>query len=192
MVRAWRTWDPRGVRTAAVLVLAAIFGAVDQYLGSLLGHYGRFAWATDVSLLSAPWLLLAFLAGATQRTSRRAAAVGSAATFAALFGYLVMTLSPVENAHLSSAGVLGFLRSERLVFAGALLTGPLFGWFGQRWRVGRSLWPALLTAAALCGEPLVRAAVGRGISSSPVALAEVGLGLALAASLARSVRNPAN
>ena len=48
---------------ALVLLLAAAFGAGDRYLGSLVHH----PWGADVASLSAPWLLLAFLAGATQR-----------------------------------------------------------------------------------------------------------------------------
>jgi len=44
------------VPTIAVTVLAALFGAADQYLGSWPGH----AWAVDASLLAAPWLVLPF------------------------------------------------------------------------------------------------------------------------------------
>jgi len=54
--------------TTVALVLAALFGAGDQYLGSFSMH----PWMADVSLLSAPWLVLAFLAGWTQREPRRA------------------------------------------------------------------------------------------------------------------------
>jgi hypothetical protein len=74
------------------------------------------------------------------------------------------------------------------------VTGPLFGWFGHRWRTRRALLGALVTAAALCLEPLVRHvpvavihAFGNGyvvanpIDSSAVTLAEVAAGLALAA-----------
>src|ERR1700748_178281 len=99
---------------AIVLVIAAIFGGVDQYLGSFSAH----PWMSDVSLLSAPWLVLAFLAGCTQRDPRRAALLGIGCTFAALVGYGVMTLSPIENAHLNAASVAGFVGSERRVFIG--------------------------------------------------------------------------
>jgi hypothetical protein len=56
-------------RTIVVVTLAAsmVFGGADQYLGSFSAH----PWASDVSLLSAPWLVLAFLAGGT-RASRDA------------------------------------------------------------------------------------------------------------------------
>ena len=84
------------------LVLSAVFGAGDQYLGSLQGsgHIWAAGWATDVSLLSAPWLVLPFIVGTTQRDPRRAALLGLACTYAALLGYLLMTLSPeIGRAH---------------------------------------------------------------------------------------------
>lgn len=174
------------------LVLAAAFGAGDQYLGSLSAH----PWAADVSLLSAPWLLLAFVAGATQRTPGRAVRLGLACTFAAIVGYFLMTDSPLENAHYSLAGARGFVISDPALFAGGLLTGPLFGWFGHRWRTQRALLGALVSAAALCLEPLVRRAppgtirlLGRDyfvttpIGSHSVVVAEVAAGLVMAASV---------
>jgi hypothetical protein len=157
------------------LVLAALFGAGDQYLGSLSMH----PWMTDVSLLSAPWLVLAFLAGCTQRETKRAALLGIGCTLSALVGYGVMTLSPVENAHMSFAAVVAFVRSEGGVFIGAVVTGPVFAWFGQRWRVHRAWRGALATAGALCFEPLARIPAGHAIRSSSVLLAEVGVGLAM-------------
>src|SRR5438874_5747841 len=119
------------------LVLAALFGGGDQYLGSM----SWYPWAADVSLLSAPWLVLAFVAGWTQRDPRRAALLGLACTASAFLGYALMTLSPVENAHLSLQSAAAFVRSESPAMVGGLLTGPLFGWFGpavaDRSRLGR-------------------------------------------------------
>src|SRR3954469_16441365 len=106
---------------ALALLAAAAFGAGDQYLGS--GHVWGLGWPTDVSLLSAPWLVLAFVAGATQREPRRAALLGLACPYAALVGYAVMTLSPAENAHLTLAGLRGFAVSERSVLLGGIVTG---------------------------------------------------------------------
>jgi Family of unknown function (DUF6518) len=171
------------------LVLAAAFGAGDQYLGSLVSH----PWGADVASLSAPWLVLAFLAGATQREPRRAVLVGLGCTYAALAGYLLLTDSPLEGAHYSVANLRGFLVSNIAVVAGGLLTGPLFGWFGQRWRTRRALLGALASAAALCLEPLARRAplgtvhslghdylVTSPIDSRLVVAGEVAAGLALA------------
>jgi Family of unknown function (DUF6518) len=161
--------------TALALALALLFGAGDQYLGSFSMH----PWMADVSLLSAPWLVVAFLAGCTQREPKRAALLGIACTFAALIGYGAMTLSPVENAHMSAATIAAFIRSQSVVFIGALVTGPLFAWFGQQWRVGRAWRGALATAAALCFEPLARIPTGHAIRSSTVLLAEVAVGIAM-------------
>jgi hypothetical protein len=167
------------------LVLSAAFGAGDQYLGSLTGsgHVWAAGWSTDISLLSAPWLVLAFAAGATQREPRRAALLGLACTYAALLGYAVMTLSPVENAHLTLATLRGFVMSERPVLLGGIVTGPLFGWFGQQWRTRRAVWGALITAAALCLEPLARriSRNAAAIQYRDVWLAEVAAGLVFAA-----------
>jgi hypothetical protein len=166
------------VTAVLALLLAAAFGAGDQYLGSFSMH----PWMADVSLLSAPWLLLPFFAGWTQREAKRAALLGLGCTFAALLGYGLMTLSPFENAHLTTATARGFLVSSHRIFFGALFTGPLFAWLGYRWRVHRDWLGALATAGALCLEPLAHV-----IRSGTVRLAEVAAGLALAGYFAVSV-----
>ena len=168
------------VVTALLLVLAAVFGATDQYLGSFSMH----PWMADVSLLSAPWLVLAFVAGCTQRDARRAALLGLGCTFSALIGYGVMTLSPVENAHMSVASITGFIRSQGAVFAGGVVTGPVFGWFGHRWQFHGAWLGALATAAALCLEPLARIPAGHAIGSATVLVAEVAFGIAVVAYVA--------
>lgn len=169
---------------ALALLLSAAFGAGDQYLGS--GHIWGTGWATDVSLLSAPWLVLAFVAGATQREPRRAALLGLGCTAAALVGYFLLTDSPLENAHYSLANARGFFISEHRVLLGAVFTGPLFGWFGQQWRTRRAIAGALVTAAALCLEPLARRASVDPIRYRDVSFAEVAAGLALAAAVLAS------
>jgi hypothetical protein len=164
------------------LAASAVFGAADQYLGSFSAH----PWAADVSLLSAPWLVVAFAAGWTQTEPARGALVGVACTFAALVGYGLMTLSPVEHAQLTMLGVEGLIRSESRVIVGGLVTGPVFGWLGQRWRVGRR-WPgAALVAATVCLEPVARAVAGGqyAIRFRDVWLAEVAVGLAMLAYVA--------
>lgn len=166
---------------ALALLAAAAFGAGDQYLGS--GHVFGIGWPTDVSLLSAPWLVLAFVTGSTQRDPRRAALLGLGCTAAALVGYFLMTDSPAEGAHYSLANARGFFVSEHLVLLGAVFTGPLFGWFGQQWRTRRAIAGALVTAAALCLEPLARRASVDPIRFRAVWLAEVAVGLALAAAV---------
>lgn len=178
----------RGLIAVLAVALAALFGAGTQYLGSFSMH----PWMADVSLLSAPWLAVAFLAGCTQRDPKWAALLGLACTFSAWIGYGAMTLSPLENAQMNEEAVLGFVRSQRNVIVGGLVTGPLFGWFGHRWRVDRVWVGALATAAAFCFEPLARLVYGLPIRSSTVLVAEVAVGVALgtyfAAQLARASR----
>jgi hypothetical protein len=141
-----------------------------------------------VSLLSAPWLLLAFFAGWTQRSPRRGALVGIACTLAALIGYGLMTLSPVENAHLTLPSGLAFVRSGIGVFGGAIVTGPLFGWFGYRWRASRSWAGASVTAASVILEPLAHSAVGNAIRFPAISAAEVAVGTAMAFYVAVAAR----
>jgi hypothetical protein len=157
------------------LVLAAAFGAADQYVGSL----SAVPWATDLSLLSAPWLALAFVAGWTQRGAGRAALLGLGCTAAALAGYGLMTLSPAENAHLTMPTALASARSELPVLVGGAVSGPLFGWFGREWRTRRSWIGALATAAALSLEPLARVAAGASIRFRPISLGEAAAGVVL-------------
>ena len=172
------------VRTWLVaLVLAAAFGAGVEYLGSL-GHH---PWGA-VRSLSAPWLLLAFAAGATQRGPKRGAVIGLAATYGGLAAYGLMLLQNGGTHHLSPGEALAYLGHEDKVFLESLVTAPLFGWFGSRWRNGSAITGALVTAAAFCLEPLARAVGAEPIRFLDVALAEVAVGLALAAVLVRQAR----
>ena len=161
----------------AVLACAAMFGGADQYLGS----FPTLSWAAPASLLSAPWLLIAFIAGCTQRDPKRSALLGVAATASALAGYGLMTLSPIENAHLTWASVTGFVYSEWRVFAGAVVTGPLFGWFGHRWRVASAWAGAIVTAAAFCLEPLAHDLASDPVTSAAVAHIEIAVGALMVA-----------
>ena len=73
------------------------FGAGDQYLGSLTAGSVLGTWTWTVSGMSAPWLVLPFVAGMTQERARRAMALGLVATMAALAGYFAMSHSPLEG-----------------------------------------------------------------------------------------------
>jgi hypothetical protein len=160
---------------AFALVLAATYGAGSQFLGARVS-----GWGPEVAQLSAPWLAIAFLAGATQREPRRAALLGLACTAAALVGYWLMTDSPLEGAQYTLANARGFLVSNERVIIGGILTGPLFGWFGQQWRTRRMLAGALLIAAAFCFEPLARWLNDNPVRGAPVIVVEVAAGLLLA------------
>lgn len=163
---------------AVAIVIGALFGGSDQYLGSI----ASLPWASGISLLSAPWLVLPFCFGCTQRDPRRAVVVGVVATYSALVGYGVMTLSPLEGVHLSHDGgaMTAFIHSEWRVILGGLVTGPLYGYVGLRWRRRRAWTSAALVAGALCVEPLAREMTG-GIWSSPsVWVGEILVGVASA------------
>jgi hypothetical protein len=170
--------SPRPYLIAAAVGLA--FGAADQYLGS---RVALGAWAYSLSGMSAPWLLLPFLCGVTQRAPRRAVGVALAGTLAALAGYFALTLSPLEGVALGAFPVdaVGLVRSNAPWIAGGLFGGPLFGWLGYRWRSARS-WPAAAAvAAAFCFEPVARLGVGRLTPATAVWLLEAGVGACMAA-----------
>jgi hypothetical protein len=168
---------------AAIVGLA--FGAADQYLGSMawLG-----AWTSTAAQVSAPWLILPFVTGMTQERSRRAMALGLVVTAAALFGYFAMTYSPMEvhpwTLHRFTTGLIAVTTRDRynsVYILSGLITGPLFGLLGQRWRVRRSWVSAAVVAGALCLEPLARLSVGRLMPPAPVWTIEVVSGAVVAA-----------
>jgi hypothetical protein len=100
-----------------------------------------------------------------------------------------LTLSPLEGVPLSGvpAGLRALLFNGGLHGANAawvvagLVTGPLYGLLGQRWRVHRSWISATLLTGALCLEPFARHAVGQLSPPSVVWDVEVVTGGAVAA-----------
>jgi hypothetical protein len=174
------------VLTAVVLILSLLFGGLDQYLGSFSAH----PWLADVSGLSAPWLVLPFAIGGTQSSARRACLIGGVGTFLALVGYCVMTLSPLENAHLSHAGIVAFVVTGgnwHWFLAGAV-TGPLAGWLGHLWRYRHVRAGGLAAGALLLLEPFVRLQAGTAVRSHKVAAAEIVAGAVCAAAVAVRAR----
>jgi hypothetical protein len=165
-------------------LVGVVFGGTDQYFGSL----SAIPWLVDSSLLSAPWLLLPFVFGCTQRSPKRAIVIGCVATAFALVGYFVMTLSPVEGVHLhgSLAPLLALLRSERTVIVGSVVTAPLYGFLGYEWRTKKAWVSALLVGGAFCLEPLALAIVGRLPQRTGVWVVEVCLGVVVSGYLAAS------
>ena len=142
------------------VAVGLVFGGADQYLGSLvtLGP-----WASSVSAMSAPWLLLPFVFGSTQLQPRRAMLLGLTVTVSALIGYFALTLSPLESVPLSRfpADLVALAHSNLRNIVGGLVTGPVFGALGQRWRITRSWLSAGLLAAAFCLEPVARLGGGQ-------------------------------
>jgi uncharacterized membrane protein (UPF0136 family) len=176
---------------AAILGLA--FGATDQYLGTML-WLG--SWAPTAAQVSAPWLILPFVVGMTQQRPRRAVVLGLVVTASALFGYFAMTYSPMEihpwSLERFTTGMVAVTTTgyNPAYIVGGLVTGPLFGFFGHRWRVRRSWVSAVLVAGALCLEPLARWATGQLSSPAHVWGVEVALGAAVAALFALAIFAP--
>jgi hypothetical protein len=182
-------------RTAAVPVViavaaAAAFGGADQYIGS---RYSPFL--TAVSGMSAPWLLLPFIVGACQPSRRRALLLGFAATWVAVFAYVLMIDSPVEGVHVTVPVVVTTAASQWPWFLGGLISGPLYGMLGYRWRARRS-WPvALLATLPVVFEPAARLLADHSgllswSSFPPAVFAEVMTGLALTAVVAVAAARP--
>src|SRR5665213_3694557 len=153
--------------TFLVIVIGGlVFGAGDQYLGTIHAVNAMGWWSISVSLLSAPWLILPFIVGWTQGRPRRAAVTGLVVTLSALAGYFAMTLSPMEGVHFSLVELRDLLGTKQLNEIGGLLSGPLFGWLGYRWHAGRSWLAAVLVTGALCLEPLAVTVAGRNVGRS--------------------------
>jgi hypothetical protein len=168
------------------IVCGFAFGAADQYLGTNNIRLGL--WASTLSAASAPWLLVPFLAGCSQTRPRRATLLGLTVTLAALAGYFALMWSPLEGVPPSQvlATYPSLLGSQWHNIAGGLVTGPLFGLLGQRWRVRRSWTGAALVAGAFCFEPLLRWVTGQLSPPAVVWATEVVVGAALAMFFAAS------
>ena len=176
-----------------VALLALVFGAADQFLGTthVMVHTG--GWTTTVSNMSALWLIVPFLAGWSQRTPTRAAVAGALSLLAAFTGYWLLTLSPLEGvsgAH-AVAGIAPLVEGHAPWLLGGSVGAPLFGILGQRWRTTRAWTSALAVSLVLCLEPLAWVASGLGARFSdarPVWLAEVLAGACTAVAMLTSRR----
>ncbi len=156
-----------------------LFGAGDQYLGSL----SRLSWSWQVAGVSAPWLVLPFLVGAIQRTGRRAAWAGGTSAMVAVAAYIAMILSPMEGVHLSDpvAQILATTRSQSPWLLGAAVVAPVYGWVGHRWKASHAPWCLAIAVATVCLEPAARVLTGRLQPDPAVWLGELGVGVVGAA-----------
>lgn len=144
-----------------------------------------------MSQLAAPWVLLPFLAGVTEDRARRAMVMGLVATVAGLLGYFGRTCSPWETIPVEEFPrcFVFLVRApyNPVWIAGGLVTGPLFGYLGHRWRIKR-WWPgaALVTVAFLL-EPLARRVVGIPSGPAVVSGAEIAMGILVGAAFAVAI-----
>lgn len=177
-----------GVAYLIAVLAGLVFGAADQYLGSLKAGSVIGTWTWTVSGMSAPWLILPFVAGMTQERRHRAMALGLVVTMAALAGYFAMSNSPMEGAPLERfwgrvTTMISTGYNPLWILAG-IATGPLYGLLGHRWRVARSWISAVLVTSALCLEPLARKFAGM-LSGPPLVWGvEVAIGTVVAAMFA--------
>jgi hypothetical protein len=174
------------VNYVVAVVVGLAFGAGDQYLGTVHATVPFGPWTVSVSQMAALWVLLPFLFGCTQDEARRGVVLGIVATGAGLFGYWMMTVSPMEGVALGDAprAAAAWFASNTTVLVGGLITAPLFGYLGHRWRSdGWWVGPALLSAAFLL-EPILRRVGDRVIGPSWVWAVEFAVGLCLAAGFA--------
>jgi uncharacterized membrane protein len=137
--------------------MALLFGVVASYVKGLdAGLRG------ELGNLSAPWVLLPFLASLRCRSLVRGALVGLGASAIALVAfYAVQTL--MLQGHLGGGGYLRELAVEvganRIYLLAGVATGPAFGalgaWFGRTYR----RWTWVAVGGLLVGEICVVALI---------------------------------
>jgi len=165
------------------LVFAALagilVGAGDQALGSLTPI--TWTWNYQAAEVSATWLVLPFVVGMCQRTTRRALIAGAVSALAAVVAYCAMILSPMEGVHLSSpfVQIVDTAYSQLPWFLGAAIVAPLYGLLGRRWRAERSLISCVVLVGTICLEPAVRTIAGRALPDKTVWIIEVLCGVLL-------------
>jgi len=173
----------------------AVAGALAFGVGmSLLKGNDGGAVRGAVANLSAPWLLLPFVAGATAGGGRvgRAALVGLLVSFVALAGFYV------ANSFVLRLGPHPWLVDLRLAFGGgyffkfAMLSGPAFGALGARWQTTRSRSLGVLVAALFVFEPFAWMSYYGGVYTSDASVwaVEVAVGLAACALVVLRPRHP--
>ncbi|MHB1500625.1 MAG: DUF6518 family protein [Candidatus Dormibacteria bacterium] len=138
-------------RLILILLTAAAFGSA---MAVIKGNGGGVRDA--IGNTSAPWLLLAFIAGAVagERRVGRAALAGAMATFVALGGfYLANTFVLRLGPHPWLVDLRLTFQAGELYFALAVLSGPTFGALGGLWQRRRSAVLGVGVAALLVFEP---------------------------------------
>jgi Family of unknown function (DUF6518) len=133
-----------------VLVGAACFGLL------MAAIKGQGADARDAfGNLSAPWLLLSFVAGACAARIRVAALVGLAAALTALAAFYIgesVILDLGRHSWITDLNLT--MRAGRIYFVQAVVSGPLLGGLGGVWAKRRSALVAAAVALLFAFEPL--------------------------------------
>src|SRR5258708_2329768 len=120
-----------------------------------------------------------------RRASRRSGLVlGFAVVLVAVAGFLAASVGLVQTFTSGPSAVLWAMLDQLPWLLGPMVSGPVYGLLGYRWRVTRSWWLALAATAPVMLEPALRWRLSSwGIliweSYAPVAWAEALAGLAL-------------
>ena len=150
-------------RLAIVLAGAAGFGLLMAVIK------GQGAGARDaLGNISAPWLLLSFLAGSTFARVRVAALLGLVAALAALAAFyagesVILDLGP--HSWLTDLNLT--MRAGGYYFIQGLVSGPIFGALGGLWARRRSATVGVVPALLFALEPLIVLVYQRSTGGSP-------------------------
>jgi hypothetical protein len=147
-------WNRQTERVITVGVCAAVIGVADSLIKGngfgLLGALGQTA---------APWLMLAFLAGAFagERRLTLGAFAGLEATLLGLVGFYFVNSFVVDlGSHAWPTDLRLAVTGGKWVFALSVLSGPIFGALGTWWRRQLSMIPVIILGLLFVGEALVR------------------------------------
>jgi hypothetical protein len=136
-------------RRPALLLAACLFGVAVAVLKG-----GDAGLRDSIGNISAPWLLLPYLAGMTGRGWRQGALIGAATCFAALAGFYIAEAFVLDlGDHPVLTDLALTLRAGAYYFIAGALAGPVFGAIGGSQRGGSLPAMALMTGFLLAGEP---------------------------------------
>jgi hypothetical protein len=113
-------------------------------------------WRQTFGNLSAPWMLVPFLAGTSCERARSAALVGLGATFAAFLGFYTAEAAVLDlGPHPWYTDLELTLSSGHFYWKLGLLSGPVFGVLGWSWAARRLPLAPLALGFAFATEPLI-------------------------------------
>lgn len=155
-------------RVSAVMLAGLLFGFL---VSAAKGSGGGLR--LSAGNISAPWLAVGFVAGASYRGSWQAALAGLLATFAALVGFYVQTLGLNSlTSHIGGPGGLFevIVGAHRVYFVAGVLSGTVFGVLGSLWRARRIWSAAAVLSLAFLLEPIAQGALGLSRNGSATAM----------------------
>src|SRR4051794_3508829 len=105
--------------------------------------------------LSAPWVLVPFIAGTRARGFWRGALLGLAVTLLALLGFYVAEAAVLDLGSHPWWVDLQLTVKWNVYDSWGILSGLLYGSFGARWSARRSLVAGIAVGLAFIGEPVI-------------------------------------